>query len=209
MSVAKHTKISYTGCMTHTHSHSSNRMFILSAMFAASSCGLFQTLADQNSDALTALLIPQHAALTQATGERTISNAESRRIMRMAKESSSSSTKVKLKVVSAYRIRSLAVRPTRAPSVLYKASGTHTLSSGLEKAVCGNGLMDVVGETCDDGNAIDGDGCSSSCKEEAGSSCYGEPSVCVSMCGDGVIGATEKCDDGNSVNGDGDRKSVV
>ncbi|MBX3156571.1 MAG: DUF4215 domain-containing protein [Deltaproteobacteria bacterium] len=32
---------------------------------------------------------------------------------------------------------------------------------------CGNGVIDA-GETCDDGNRIDGDGCSASCTDETG-----------------------------------------
>lgn len=47
-----------------------------------------------------------------------------------------------------------------------------------------------VGEGCDDGNVLDGDGCSSSCVSE--------------FCGDGVLHvATEQCDDGNTLNEDG------
>ena len=61
---------------------------------------------------------------------------------------------------------------------------------------CGNGLVDP-GETCDDGNINDGDGCSHNCKNE--------------MCGNGDMDPGEKCDDGNTTSGDGcsaDCKSV-
>jgi len=61
---------------------------------------------------------------------------------------------------------------------------------------CGNGLTDS-GETCDDGNILDGDGCSHNCKNE--------------QCGNGDMDPGEKCDDGNLENGDGcaaDCKSV-
>ena len=34
-------------------------------------------------------------------------------------------------------------------------------------AVCGNGTVDP-GETCDDSNTTDGDGCSSTCQDETG-----------------------------------------
>lgn len=48
------------------------------------------------------------------------------------------------------------------------------LSSG-----CGNGIVnDSQGETCDDGNIINGDGCSSQCLIETGWECGGEPSFC-------------------------------
>ena len=44
--------------------------------------------------------------------------------------------------------------------------------------VCGNGLVEP-GETCDDGNASAGDGCSATCQVEAGYECTGAPSVCI------------------------------
>jgi cysteine-rich repeat protein len=53
---------------------------------------------------------------------------------------------------------------------------------------CGSGTVEG-GETCDDGNVIDGDGCDSNCT--------------VTACGNGVITAGEGCDDGNLVAGDG------
>ncbi len=54
---------------------------------------------------------------------------------------------------------------------------------------CGDGTLDA-GEACDDGNNIDGDGCSANCTVEA-------------FCGDGTLDPGEQCDDGNTVNGDG------
>ena len=54
-------------------------------------------------------------------------------------------------------------------------------------ANCGNGNMDE-GEECDDGNTMDGDGCSSKCILEG--------------CGDGVVDEGEECDDGNSIDND-------
>ena len=57
--------------------------------------------------------------------------------------------------------------------------------------LCGNGIVDP-GETCDDGNIVDGDGCAADCKS-------------MERCGDGVlnVAAGEVCDDGNTVSGDG------
>ena len=43
-------------------------------------------------------------------------------------------------------------------------------------------------ETCDDGNTISGDGCSS---------------LCMSECGNGILSANEECDDGNQQSFDG------
>ncbi|HSR96880.1 MAG TPA: DUF4215 domain-containing protein [Kofleriaceae bacterium] len=56
------------------------------------------------------------------------------------------------------------------------------------RPACGNGRMDP-GETCDDGNSINGDGCDNNCTPTA--------------CGNGVMTAGEACDDGNQANGDG------
>jgi cysteine-rich repeat protein len=60
---------------------------------------------------------------------------------------------------------------------------------GLERPVCGNGALES-GEQCDDGNTVDGDGCSATCMVEA-------------MCGNGTLEPGERCDDGNTVGGDG------
>jgi cysteine-rich repeat protein len=41
------------------------------------------------------------------------------------------------------------------------------------------------------------------CAVESGYTCTGEPSLCITTCGDGVMAGNELCDDGNLVNGDG------
>ncbi len=72
-------------------------------------------------------------------------------------------------------------------------------------ATCGNGLVEA-GEGCDDGNGTSGDGCSAACVVEAGYTCTGSPSACISGgagCGDGVRSPTEQCDDGGHLNLDG------
>ncbi len=51
-----------------------------------------------------------------------------------------------------------------------------------------NGVLDP-GEQCDDGNALDGDGCSANCGAE--------------YCGNGLLDAGEACEDGNAASGDG------
>lgn len=48
-------------------------------------------------------------------------------------------------------------------------------------ATCGNGRLDI-GEECDDGNAIPGDGCTDRCT--------------VAECGNGILERGEECDDG-------------
>ena len=73
---------------------------------------------------------------------------------------------------------------------------------------CGNGVRDS-GETCDDNNKIDGDGCSSSCAVETGYGCKrsdltsSNPDVCALLCGDGALDQSETCDDSNASSGDG------
>jgi cysteine-rich repeat protein len=54
---------------------------------------------------------------------------------------------------------------------------------------CGNGIVEP-GEVCDDGNNVNGDGCSNQCNS-------------VEVCGNGYLDAGETCDDGNTVGGDG------
>jgi cysteine-rich repeat protein len=62
------------------------------------------------------------------------------------------------------------------------------------------------GETCDDANLRDGDGCSSRCQLEEGYACpSGWGCVQVGVCGDGMVAVFggEVCDDANAVPGDG------
>lgn len=72
---------------------------------------------------------------------------------------------------------------------------------------CGDALLIEYEEVCDDGNNVDGDGCSSTCTVETGWTCTDDPyvqSVCtpdpVVLCGNGVIdtdpdtSVTEECD---------------
>ncbi len=63
-------------------------------------------------------------------------------------------------------------------------------------ALCGDGVVQNF-EQCDDGNLIDGDGCSSLCAVEG------------VVCGNGVVENGEPCDDGNLVNGDGCSNTCV
>ncbi|HVM96022.1 MAG TPA: DUF4215 domain-containing protein [Candidatus Acidoferrales bacterium] len=75
-------------------------------------------------------------------------------------------------------------------------------------------------EQCDDGNAVNGDGCDNNCKTTgygngivtAGEQCDdgnnvntdGCSNTCLlPVCGDGIVNGTDVCDDGNQVDGDG------
>ncbi|MCK6544450.1 DVUA0089 family protein [Myxococcota bacterium] len=52
--------------------------------------------------------------------------------------------------------------------------GAVTLDVGIEDPRCGNGIREVrVAEQCDDGNAVDGDGCSTICRREVSATAYG------------------------------------
>ena len=69
---------------------------------------------------------------------------------------------------------------------------------------CGNNIVET-GESCDDGNAINGDGCSDKCATEDGWSCPEKGGSCTEIprCGDGKLKDGEQCDDGNNDNDDG------
>jgi cysteine-rich repeat protein len=74
---------------------------------------------------------------------------------------------------------------------------------------CGDGGIDGD-EACDDGDTSSGDGCSDSCTIESGWECLGEPSLCTTDCGDGVITVgLEECDDGLAFGGDGCSENCV
>lgn len=63
----------------------------------------------------------------------------------------------------------------------------------MSDGYCGNGSVDAhVGEVCDDGNQVAGDGCSSDCRSDE-------------LCGNRIVDSTvgETCDDGNEVADDG------
>jgi cysteine-rich repeat protein len=62
---------------------------------------------------------------------------------------------------------------------------------GDDPPACGDAVKEGD-EQCDDGNLINGDGCSGACKMEM-----------AAGCGDGNLAAPEECDDGNTTGGDG------
>ena len=70
-----------------------------------------------------------------------------------------------------------------------------------------NNDPNYVGETCDDNNSSDGDGCSSICRIEPGYHCTTDSSgrsTCIKgSCGDGALDEGEECDDNNKRGGDG------
>ena len=51
---------------------------------------------------------------------------------------------------------------------------------GQRFVACGNGVINPP-ETCDDGNLVDDDGCSSECEAEGCFACSGEPSTCTAI----------------------------
>jgi uncharacterized repeat protein (TIGR01451 family) len=87
-------------------------------------------------------------------------------------------------------------------------NGTVAAPDAVCAASCGDGLVAVGGEACDDGDNEALDGCSPGCEVELGWSCANAsptaPSLCAAACGDGVVAAgAEGCDDGDLVSGDG------
>ncbi|HEX3761332.1 MAG TPA: DUF4215 domain-containing protein [Kofleriaceae bacterium] len=91
---------------------------------------------------------------------------------------------------------------------LVACGGSHSNSPdappGGEGTACGNGMREGT-ESCDDGNTVSGDGCSSDCQAEPGYKCIVDNAPCLKVvyCGDGIVEPPEVCDDGNSVPGDG------
>lgn len=81
-----------------------------------------------------------------------------------------------------YTIRTLTIL------ALLTASGCSSSDAGDP---CGNGDLDLD-ELCDDGNIIDGDGCSADCQSDE---------TCGNLIIDSPVG--EECDDGNELSGDG------
>lgn len=71
-------------------------------------------------------------------------------------------------------------------------------ASVCHKTVCGDGKKEGA-EACDDGNPVDGDGCSATCALEPDCS----TGTCASKCGDAIKLGSEQCDDGNAEDGDG------
>lgn len=64
------------------------------------------------------------------------------------------------------------------------------LTSYCAVCLCGDDRIEPrLGEECDDGNRIEGDGCSKLC--------------CLEVCGNGRVDHHEECDDGNALSGDG------
>jgi len=90
---------------------------------------------------------------------------------------------------------------TTVPFFAYKLVKAQTFATTTENVTvsvtvlgsgdCGNGLVDDPSEECDDGNFVNGDGCTDTCLLE--------------FCGDGTLqtGLGEECDDGNNINGAG------
>lgn len=96
------------------------------------------------------------------------------------------------------------------------SGGTHDISLGgelsdsaggdgsvaVDTSGCGDGLLQAaaLGEVCDDGNNVSGDGCSGDCMAvEANFACLepGKPCESTVACGDGKVTGAETCDDGN------------
>jgi uncharacterized repeat protein (TIGR03806 family) len=80
-----------------------------------------------------------------------------------------------------------------APNEDCEPPGTATCTSECRTrpVTCGDGFVAPT-EGCDDGNTLNGDGCSSQCTVEV-----------PPACGDGQVDLDEECDDGNLLAGDG------
>jgi len=90
--------------------------------------------------------------------------------------------------------------------VLGSMGGAVASCVGTSAPGCGDGIVQAqLGEECDDGNSVSGDGCSGVCKVEPYYTCptAAQPCVTTIVCGDGKVGPGEACDDGNHTAGDG------
>ena len=79
------------------------------------------------------------------------------------------------------------VHDDRNPHVRLRSAATASFSSASRAAVCGDGLVLVGFEGCDDGNDIDDDVCTNAC--------------ILFTCGDGQLQPGEACDDGKTAGG--------
>jgi fibro-slime domain-containing protein len=70
---------------------------------------------------------------------------------------------------------------------------------------CGDLMVNQASESCDDGNALPGDGCTGVCVPEPFFDCPATGGPCVSTlrCGDGLRSPGENCDDGGNADADG------
>lgn len=93
--------------------------------------------------------------------------------------------------------------------------GTYELQIIAMESLCGDGQLDLL-DFCDDGNDMDGDGCSAKCEIEDGYDCTGEPSDCTMgssgtpvapAAGDLVINEVMIADNLSDTNCDGSTKN--
>lgn len=107
-----------------------------------------------------------------------------------------------LLLLCVFSIVSLPVLVYAAPPIITSVQSVPTMQrycflkalvgGGIVNVCCGNGILQpALGEQCDDGNKISGDGCSNQC--------------IIEFCGDGTVQSNlgEECDDGNTANEDG------
>lgn len=83
---------------------------------------------------------------------------------------------------------------------------TYFCDGNCTAPACGDSYINpAYGESCDDSNAMGGDGCNCG-TVESGWSCTGTPSVCRTTCGDNITAGAEQCDmgAGDSISCDGD-----
>jgi fibro-slime domain-containing protein len=75
--------------------------------------------------------------------------------------------------------------------------------STSQPSTCGDSVISGT-ESCDDGNATSGDGCSDTCQTEDGFVCPEPGEACqTDTCGNGTLEGAETCDDANQTSGDG------
>lgn len=179
--------------MKHRVSSSHRRMsFLFSALFALSGIAALQQSLPLEQQDMSALLLPRTGvSRSSASSVSSLTTAQRRLLLR---EKSASST--------SFRAAAPALSKRRRGTGALVITRTSSAPATAIKAGCGDGLI-TGKESCDDKNAVSGDGCSAACAVESGYQCSGQPARCWSHCGDGVTASNERCDDGNLENGDG------
>ena len=91
----------------------------------------------------------------------------------------------------------------------YSCAGGSSSTKDSCTDTCGDGLVVLRSSPsyCDDGNKVNGDGCSQNCLTEHTWTCLGGSNStrdhCTEVCGDGIKLGGNQCEDDNQLNGDG------
>jgi cysteine-rich repeat protein len=94
---------------------------------------------------------------------------------------------------------------TSAGAAAWAVTTNNTIPDKLARILIRGNSAVTSDKDYDAGDLVSGDGCSSACAVESGTSCIGSLIVFMpeSVCGDGTVEIGEDCDDSNLIDGDG------